>query len=65
MKARPNSPNGMWERLSFTIERDHRGARTIRRPNGSVVDTTRMDGEDGHAAELRVASTELAKQVAA
>ncbi len=64
MNAHPDSPNGMWDRLGFSIERDHRGARTIRRPDGSVVDTARNEGEDGHAAETRVASAELAKVAA-
>ena len=65
MKAHPNSPNGMWELLGYSIERDARGARTIRRPDGSVVDTTRLEGEDGHAAELRAAGAELDQQVSA
>ena len=56
----PDSPNGLWQRLGYTIERDGHH-RTIRRPDGSVVDTSLIDGEKwGHEAEERAARAELA-----
>ncbi|EUB84928.1 hypothetical protein PMI25_001305 [Pseudomonas sp. GM30] len=54
------SPNGLWERLGYTVERGRRGARTIRRPDGSVVE---IDIERGrHAAEIEAACLELARK---
>ena len=52
MTARPHSPNWYWRRLGYTVERDARGARTIRRPDGSTVEVSRRDGEPRHSAEL-------------
>jgi len=58
MIAQPHSPNWYWQRLGYTVERDARGARTIRRPDGSVVEVPRHDGEDSYSAELRAAERE-------
>ena len=54
MTAQPNSR----QRLGYTVERDARGARTIRRPDGSTVEVSRHDGEDSYSAELRAAERE-------
>lgn len=58
MTAQPHSPNWYWQRLGCTIERDARGTRTIRRPDGSVVEVRRDTNEDNHSAELRAAERE-------
>lgn len=56
MTAQPNSPNHPWHAPGYTIERDERGARTIRRPDGSVVDIP--PSTDRHAAEISAAHEE-------
>lgn len=53
-----NSPNWYWQRLGYTVERDARGARTIRRPDGSTVEVSRHGGEDSYSAELRAVERE-------
>ncbi|WP_338498183.1 hypothetical protein V5F23_09600 [Pseudomonas sp. WP18] len=54
------SPNGLWLRLGYTVERGHRGVRTIRRPDGSVVE---IDIERGrHTGEIEAACLELARK---
>ncbi|WP_027921542.1 hypothetical protein [Pseudomonas sp. URMO17WK12:I12] len=58
MKAQFESPNGLWERLGYTVERGARGARTIRRPDGSTVS---IDTDRGrHTGEVEAARQELA-----
>ena len=53
------SPNGLWRRLGYAVERGPRGARTIRRPDGSEVG---IDSERGrHAGEVEAARQELAR----
>lgn len=52
MTAQPNSPNGLWAKHGYTIERRHRRTggprvRTIRNPHGDVV----LD-DAGYDAEL-------------
>lgn len=59
MTAQPNSPNSHWQQLGYSVERDARGARTIRRPNGSAVEVSRHGSEDSHSAELRAAEREF------
>ena len=52
------SPNGLWRRLGYTIERGPRGVRTIRRQDGSEVS---IDSERGrHTGEIEAARQELA-----
>ena len=52
------SPNGLWRRLGYAVERGPRGARTIRRPDGSEVS---IDSERGrHTGEIEAARQELA-----
>ena len=52
------SPNGLWRRLGYAVERGPRGARTIRRPDGSEVN---IDSERGrHTGEIEAARQELA-----
>jgi hypothetical protein len=52
------SPNGLWRRLGYAVERGLRGARTIRRPDGSEVN---IDSERGrHTGEIEAARQELA-----
>lgn len=58
MAANPNSPNWHWRRLGYTVGRGVRGARTIRRPDGSAVEVPRTADEDNHSAELRAAERE-------
>lgn len=59
MKAQLESPNGLWDRLGYTVERGARGARTIRRPDGSTVS---IDTERGHhTGEIEAARQELAR----
>lgn len=58
MASKPNSPNWHWHRLGYSVERSARGARTIRRPDGSVVEVRRDTNEDNHSAELRAAERE-------
>lgn len=58
MAAAPQSPNWHWQRLGYTVERGARGARTIRRPDGSAVEVSRASDEDNHSAELRAAERE-------
>lgn len=58
MSARRNSPNWHWQRLGYAVERDARGARTIRRPDGSALEVSRHGGEDTYSAELRAAERE-------
>ncbi len=60
IEARPGSPNWHWQQLNCTIERGERNRRIIRREDGSIVDTTRREGEDGFAAEFRAAAEEYA-----
>jgi len=51
------SPNGLWRRLGYAIERGQRGLRTIRRPDGSEVS---IDSERGrHTGEIEAARQEL------
>lgn len=51
------SPNGLWQRLGYAIERGPRGERTIRRPDGSTVS---IDTERGHhTGEVAAARREL------
>lgn len=57
MASQPNSPNYLWRTLGYSIERDKRGARTIRRPDGSVVDIP--PSIDRHAAEISAAHEEF------
>jgi hypothetical protein len=53
------SPNGLWRRLGYSIERGPRGERTIRRPDGSTVS---IDSEHGHhTGEVTAARQELAR----
>lgn len=53
------SPNGLWRRLGYAVERGPRGARTIRRPDGSEVG---IDSERGrHTGEIEAAQQELAR----
>jgi len=53
------SPNGLWRRLGYAVERGPRGARTIRRPDGSEVS---IDSERGrHTGEIEAARQELAR----
>lgn len=63
MTPHPDSPNGRWQRLGYSIECDHRGARTIRRPDGSVVDVPREEGEDKFSAEIRAAEREAQQEL--
>lgn len=63
MSAQPDSPNWHWQRLGYTVERDARGARTIRRPDGSAVEVSRHGGEDSYSAELRAAEREARKEL--
>lgn len=58
MSTATNSPDWHWQRLSYTVERDARGARTIRRPDGSTVEVSRHGGEDSYSAELRAVERE-------
>jgi hypothetical protein len=52
------SPNGLWRRLGYAVERGPRGIRTIRRPDGSAVS---IDTERGqHTGEIEAARQELA-----
>ncbi|MHC8403633.1 hypothetical protein [Pseudomonas sp. TMB3-21] len=57
MTPQPESPNGLWLRLGYAIERGERGNRKIRRPDGSVV--LIESDNDHHAAEIRAARLEL------
>ena len=51
------SPNGLWRRLGYAVERGPRGARKIRRPDGSEVS---IDSEHGrHTGEIEAARQEL------
>jgi hypothetical protein len=53
------SPNGLWRRLGYAVERCPRGTRTIRRPDGSTVS---IDTEQGrHTGEVAAARQELAR----
>ncbi|MGH8388213.1 MAG: hypothetical protein ACRESJ_22455 [Pseudomonas sp.] len=53
------SPNGLWRRLGYSIERGPRGERTIRRPDGSTVS---IDIDHGrHTGEVAAAKQELAR----
>ena len=52
------SPNELWRRLGYAVERGPRGARTIRRQDGSEVS---IDSERGrHTGEIEAARQELA-----
>jgi hypothetical protein len=51
------SPNGLWQRLGYAVERGPRGARTIRRPDGSEVNIDRERGR--HTGEIEAARQEL------
>ena len=60
----PDSPNGLWRQLGYTVERSYfqgrAAARTIRRPDGTVVDI----GEgpyDQHFLETKAAVKEGAR----
>lgn len=58
-QPQPGSPNHHWQQLGYTIERTPRSNglgshRTIRRPDGSVVDT----GDGSHEDELRAIAQE-------
>jgi len=58
MTPQLESPNGLWRRLGYSVERGNRGDRTIRRPDGSSVD---IDTERGrHTGEVEAARQELA-----
>ena len=63
MTAQPGSPNDLWQSLGYTIERGPRKSRTIRRPDGSVVeiDTSR----DHYTGELEAACLELSRKMSA
>ena len=52
----PGSPNYVWHQLGYTIERNG-PSRTIRRPDGSAVDT----GDGSHEDEIAAAQTELSQ----
>lgn len=53
------SPNGLWRRLGYAVERGPRGERTIRRPDGSTVS---IDTEHGHhTGEVAAARQELTR----
>ncbi len=53
------SPNELWRRLGYAVERGPRGARTIRRQDGSEVS---IDSERGrHTGEIDAARQELAR----
>lgn len=59
MAPQLESPNGLWRRLGYTVERGPRGERTIRRPDGSTVT---IDTEQGHhTGEVAAARKELAR----
>lgn len=58
MSTRQNSPNWHWQCLGYAVERNARGARTIRRPDDSAVEVSRHGGEDTYSAELRAAERE-------
>lgn len=59
MNPQFESPNGLWQRLGYSVERSHRGARTIRRPDGTAVN---IDTERGrHTGEIEAARQELAR----
>ncbi len=66
---RPGSPNHNWSLLGFTVEREPLlgggNRRTIRRPDGSVFEIPRTEGEDYYTAELRASERELAQAGAA
>ena len=54
-----DSPNELWRRLGYAVERGPRGERTIRRPDGSAVS---IDTEHGHhTGEVAAARQELAR----
>jgi hypothetical protein len=63
MTARPGSPNDLWQRLGYTIERGPRGSRTIRRPDGSVVEFDKS--RDHYISELEAARLELSRKMSA
>lgn len=58
MTAREGSPNWHWQQLGYQVERGPKGARTIRRPDGSTVPIDKREGEYQHAAEIRAANAE-------
>ncbi|MNO89489.1 hypothetical protein D3C76_809730 [compost metagenome] len=58
MAAQQGSPNWHWQQLGYSVERGPRHSRTIRRPDGSVVDITPHHDEDRHDAEIRAALAE-------
>lgn len=53
------SPNGLWRRLGYAIERGPRGKRTIRRPDGTEVLIHTEHGR--HTGEVEAARQELAR----
>ncbi|MCL6701129.1 hypothetical protein [Pseudomonas sp. T1.Ur] len=61
MTAQPGSPNDLWQRLGYTIERGPRKSRTIRRPDGSVVEIDKS--RDHYAGELEAACLELSRKM--
>ena len=56
MKPHPDSPNGLWAALGYSIERGPRNSRIIRRQDGSAVDIPRTD--DRYTDEIAAARTE-------
>ena len=60
------SPNGLWRRLGYTIERCLRGERTILRPDGSTVSLDRHTGENKAARQepVRLPHVESESQAA-
>ena len=58
MTPQLESPNGLWRRLGYAVERGPRGARMIRRPDGSEVSINSERGR--HAGEIEAARQELA-----
>ena len=59
MAPRFESPNGLWRRLGYAVERGPRGERTIRRPDGSTASIN--IGHGRHAGEVAAARQELAR----
>ncbi len=57
----PESPNGLWIRIGYTVERMEKRVRVIRRPDGSVVDTKPRDNESRYDAETRAAYDEITR----
>lgn len=52
-----HSPNWYWQQLGYTVERNN--GRTIRRPDGSVVDIPRSETVSRHEMEIAAALREV------